>query len=100
MKQFSLYFRCLILLAAISLSLPAAFAQQTLGGITGEVADASGGVILNAAVTVSERHTSLTRSTKTSASGVYQFVNLPIGDYTITFTADGYQAQKTPSIVV
>jgi hypothetical protein len=75
-------------------------AQQTLGGITGEVADASGGVIPNVSVTVSEHHTSLTRSTRSNAAGVYQFVNLPIGEYSLTFTADGYQVQKTPSVTV
>jgi len=28
------------------------------------------------------------------------FVNLPIGTYTLTYTADGYQAQKTPHLTV
>ncbi len=75
-------------------------AQQTLGGITGEVTDASGGVIPNVAVTVTEEQTSLTRTTKTNGSGSYSFVNLPIGVYTLNYTAAGYQAQKTPHITV
>ncbi len=75
-------------------------AQQTLGGITGAVTDATGGVIPNASVTVTDEQTSLTRSVKTNGSGVYSFVNLPIGVYTLTYSADGYEAQKTPHITV
>jgi Carboxypeptidase regulatory-like domain len=75
-------------------------AQQTLGGITGEVTDASGGVIPNATVTIVDEQTSLTRSTKTGGSGSYSFVNLPIGNYTVTYQAQGYQVQKTPHITV
>jgi hypothetical protein len=75
-------------------------AQQTLGGITGEVTDASGGVIPNATVSLTHEETSVTRTTKTNDQGEYTFVNLPIGTYTLTYTADGYQAQKTPHITV
>ena len=75
-------------------------AQQTLGGITGEVTDASGGVIPNVTVTVTDEQTSLTRTTKTNGAGSYTFVNLPIGVYTLTFSAHGYEAQKTPHITV
>ncbi len=41
-----------------------------------------------------------TRSVKTNASGVYSFVNLPIGAYTLTYTADGFDVQKTQHITV
>ncbi len=75
-------------------------AQQTLGGITGEVTDASGGLIPNAKVTVIDEQTSLTRSTTTNSSGSYSFVNLPIDSYTLTYEAQGYQEQKTPHITV
>jgi len=88
-----------IVVAAVSSTLPL-HAQQTLGGITGEVTDASGGVLPDVTVTVTEEQTSLTRSTKTNGSGSYSFVNLPIGLYTLTFSAGGYQAQKTPHITV
>jgi hypothetical protein len=90
----------LLTVATVTLSRNSLDAQQTLGGITGEVTDASGGVIPNATVTVTDEQTSLTRDTKTNSSGVYSFVNLPIGLYTLTYTADGYEAQKTPHITV
>jgi hypothetical protein len=90
----------LALVAAVALCVLPLSAQQTLGGITGEVSDPSGGVIPNATVTVVEEGTSLTRTTKTNGTGAYNFVNLPIGAYTITYTADGFDAQKTPHIAV
>jgi len=92
--------RLLAVAAAIALCFPALHAQQTLGAVTGEVTDASGSVIPNAMVTVVDENTTLTRSTKTNAAGVYSFVNLPIGSYTITYTADGFDQQKTLHIGV
>jgi Carboxypeptidase regulatory-like domain len=86
--------------AAVALCAGSLKAQQTLGGITGAVTDASGGVIPNVTVTVKNEQTSLMRTTQTSASGTYSFVDLPIGLYTITYTASEYEAQKTPHITV
>jgi len=75
-------------------------AQQTLGGITGEVTDSTGGVIPNAQVTAVGEQTSLTRTAKTNGSGVYAFVNLPIGTYTLTYSSEGFDLQKTQHITV
>jgi hypothetical protein len=95
----------LVLLAGFSLGLqfavaPHAHAQQTLGGITGSVSDKTGGVLPDTDVTIVADQTKLTRSLKTNANGSYDFVNLPIGTYTLTFTHDGFQTQKIPSITV
>jgi len=99
MSSFS--FSCLFaIVAAGVLCTSFLHAQQTLGGITGEVTDASGGVIPNVTVSLTHEGTSLARTTKTNDQGEYTFVNLPIGAYTLTYTADGYQAQKTPHITV
>ena len=79
---------------------PCAQAQQTLGGITGTVADKTGGVLPDTTVTIVGDQTKLTRTQKTNANGIYDFVNLPIGTYTLTFTHDGFETQKIPSITV
>ena len=92
--------RLLAVLAVAALCCGSVLAQQTLGGITGEVTDASGGVIPNATVTVVGEQTSLTRSAKSNGSGEYSFVNLPIGTYTLTYSADGFEVQKTQHITV
>jgi hypothetical protein len=75
-------------------------AQQTLGGITGTVTDKTGSVLPDATVTLVGDQTALTRTQKSSANGSYDFVNLPIGTYTLAFTHEGFQTQKIPSIQV
>jgi hypothetical protein len=79
---------------------PRALAQQTLGGITGTISDTSGSVLPDTTITIVGDQTSLTRTLKTNSSGAYNFVNLPIGTYTITITHDGFQTEKVPSILV
>ena len=92
--------RLLALVATVALCSGPLLSQQTLGGITGEVTDPSGNVIPNATVTVTAEQTALTRDTKTNGTGAYTFVNLPIGSYTLTYTATGFNAQKTQHIAV
>lgn len=75
------------------------FAQQT-GGITGTVTDASGGAVADTEVTLVNDATSRTRTQKTSNVGAYEFVNLSIGTYSLTYTHDGFQTLKIPSIPV
>jgi carboxypeptidase family protein len=75
-------------------------AQQTLGGITGTVSDASGGILPNTTVSIVNEQTKLSRTQSTNSGGIYDFVNLPIGSYTLTFTHEGFETQKIPSIVV
>ncbi|HEX4005924.1 MAG TPA: TonB-dependent receptor [Acidobacteriaceae bacterium] len=75
-------------------------AQQTLGGITGQVTDSSGAAVSGASVTAVGDQTSLTRATTTNTDGVYTIVNLPIGNYTITIVNQGYDTQKFPAIIV
>lgn len=86
--------------AMASLTIPSAHAQQTLGGITGTVTDASGAVISGATVTLLGDETKLSRTQTTSSTGSYLFVNLPIGSYTLSFTEQGFQAETVPSILV
>src|ERR1700683_4629934 len=75
-------------------------AQQTLGGITGAVTDASGAALPDTTVTLVGSQTPLTRTKKSDATGVYTFVNLPIGSYTLTCPHASFETQKIPSISV
>jgi hypothetical protein len=79
---------------------PGARSQQTLGGITGTVTDTTGGVLADTLVTLVGDQTTLTRTQKTNSTGSYEFVNLPIGTYTLTFSHDGFETQRIPSILV
>ena len=75
-------------------------AQQTLGGITGIVTDASGGAIPDTQVTLVADGTKLTRALKTNGSGSFDFVSLPIGTYSLTFAHEGFQSQNIPAVLV
>ena len=90
---------CLLCSLALLLA-PNARSQQTLGGITGTVTDSSGGALTDSQVTLVADATKLTRTQKTNYAGIYEFVNLPIGSYTLTFSHDGFETQKIPSITV
>jgi hypothetical protein len=90
-----------ISLAAVFLQLSlCALAQQTLGGITGTVSDKSGSVLPDSTVTIVGDQTKLTRTLKTNGNGAYDFVNLPIGTYTVTVAHDGFQTERLSSIPV
>ncbi len=96
---FALYV-CLAILAIVVVTTPMLHAQQTLGGITGAVTDPSGASVGDTVVTLVNDQTKLTRTLNANANGIYDFVNLPIGTYTLTFTHDGFDTQKIPSITV
>jgi len=87
-------------LAATLVLTSAALAQQTLGGITGTITDKSGSVLPDTTVTIVGDQTKLTRTLKTNGNGAYDFVNLPIGTYTVTVSHDGFQTQRLPTILV
>ena len=94
-----------LLLLTLCLGLPLcvapwAQAQQTLGGITGTIMESTGSVLPGTVVNIVGDETKLTRTQTSSANGSYDFVNLPIGSYTLTFTHEGFQTQRVPSIVV
>ena len=94
-----------LLLLTLCLGLPLcvapwAQAQQTLGGITGTIMESTGSVLPGTVVNIVGDETKLTRTQTSSANGSYDFVNLPIGAYTLTFTHEGFQTQRVPSIVV
>lgn len=86
--------------AAALACISSALAQRTLGGITGAVTDKTGSVLPETSVTIVGDQTQLTRNQKTNANGIYDFVDLPIGTYTLTFIHEGFQSQKIPSIMV
>jgi hypothetical protein len=105
LKRTRLVAHLVVLLGASSVWMPFAFtpyaqAQQTLGGITGTVTDKTGSVLPETVVTIVGDQTGLTRTQKTNPNGTYDLVNLPIGTYTLTFTHDGFESEKIPSITV
>jgi Carboxypeptidase regulatory-like domain len=99
-RSLGIFFSTLLIAGPALLLAPAARSQQTLGGIAGTVMDASGGALTDSQVVLVADATKLTRTQKTNSAGLYEFVNLPIGSYTLTFSRDGFETQKIPSIPV
>src|SRR5271168_561311 len=77
-----------------------AFGQQTLGGLTGVVTDTQGGILSGVAVTLVGEQTGLKRSQVSASNGFYDFANLPIGTYTLSFTREGFETQKMQTVQV
>ncbi len=59
--------------------------------ITGLVTDATGAVVPNAEVTVTNDSTGISVVLKTNDSGNYDALNLPVGTYTITVSSQGFK---------
>jgi hypothetical protein len=84
-----------ILLLVISLT---GLGQQT-SSVTGVVTDATGAVVRGAEVKLTDTKTSAVQTTKTNDQGVYSFLRvLPGQGYTLTFTAQGFDALTVSSI--
>lgn len=76
-------------------------AQTTFrGGISGIVLDPSAAAIPNAAVIATDQETGITHQTVSSSAGVYTFTDVPLGMYTVTVRATGFQALKVTGIPV
>ena len=64
----------------------------TQGNILGTVTDPSGAVVPGATVTLKNDNTGATLTRTTNNSGFYEFALLPPGSYTLSVTAQSYQA--------
>ncbi|MEZ5356636.1 MAG: carboxypeptidase regulatory-like domain-containing protein [Bryobacteraceae bacterium] len=80
---------CKLLLLAV-LVVASAFGQASDGNLTGVVLDASGGVIANATVEVTQVATGVATVGRSGADGSYRFNNLPAGIYEIRAAADRF----------
>jgi hypothetical protein len=78
------------LLVATCMFSQVVFASIT-GTIKGTAADPSGAFLSNAHVTVTEEATNESRSLVTDANGSFQFLLLPVGDYTLKVERPGFK---------
>lgn len=73
---------------------------STTGTITGTVTDASGAVVPEAAVTIFNTATSETKTTSSNAGGAYAVSGLPVGQYTVTVSKQGFQKYVQTNVTV
>jgi len=83
-------FSCLLAVAML-FGASQAIAQTITGRITGSVLDQSGAAVPGASVTALNAATGVATTTRSDQSGIYNFQFLPIGSYTVTGTAQGFQ---------
>jgi Carboxypeptidase regulatory-like domain len=89
-----------LMLACIQfLALPSASAQ-TAGKVSGVVRDKTGAVIAGATVAATNSATGVKQTTKSDVQGSYCFPVLPIGQYEIEVTSDGFKLYRKTGLVI
>src|SRR5467141_1767979 len=83
--------RCASVLLLVGWFIVAAVAQTITGDISGEVTDSTGALLPKVTVTAVNTGTNFSRSATTSDTGGYRIPNLPIGQYKISATAEGFK---------
>src|SRR5580704_15562355 len=84
--------------ALLAFSMAAAYSQAVNGTLLGSVTDASGAVVVNAKVTITEQNTNIVRSAMTNESGNYSFGDLPPGKYAVTVEQTGFKKESRRDI--
>ncbi len=92
-KNFSFRFLAVALFSLFAAVSVFAQAQGSTGSITGIVSDSTGAVVPNATVTLTSLATNQTQTTTTSGEGVYKFVLLQPGKYSVKTTAQSFAEQ-------
>ncbi|MBI3209821.1 MAG: TonB-dependent receptor [Candidatus Solibacter usitatus] len=84
---------CLSGLLAIS-----AWAQLTQGFISGTVTDPTGAVVPSVSILLTETSTGVTRRGTTNQAGVYRFVGLEPGVYTVDYSKAGFETLRAANV--
>src|ERR1051326_717763 len=81
-------------------SVPPVLAQTIDGNLVGTVVDASGAVVPDAMVEVTNTATGIKTTGKTGPDGLYRFNNLPVGTYDVNVTASGFAMSGLKNVAV
>ncbi len=87
------------LVAMLVLLTPRIWAQDN-ATIDGTVADASGALVPNAEITLTNQATKQSRTATSNSAGAYRFANVGIGTYSLAVSASGFQKYTKNGIVV
>ncbi|MGI8958485.1 MAG: carboxypeptidase regulatory-like domain-containing protein [Bryobacteraceae bacterium] len=92
-----LRFSLAALVALASLLIPAR-GQEITGNIGGTVTDPTGSVVPNAAVSVTNTGTGVSRTTNTTSTGAFNVNALPVGNYSLHVESPGFKRFETTGI--
>ena len=76
------------------------YAQSVSGDLVGTVKDATGAVVPNASITITNQATGVTATGKSTGEGQYRFPNLSPGTYDVVVTAAGFSKTTVKGIAV
>src|SRR5262245_48142042 len=82
--------RLAVAACALALNGGAAAAQRQTAVLEGTVQDSTGAVVTDAAVTIRDPDTNLTRTIQTDSFGTFRLSDLPIGTYEVRVARDGF----------
>ncbi|HEY7392937.1 MAG TPA: TonB-dependent receptor [Bryobacteraceae bacterium] len=89
---------CFLIASCGLLACAPAFSQSTFGAILGTLQDTSGAVIAGGDVEIRNLDENTSRKTVSNASGIYEFLNLPPGRYSLTANKAGFTTARAPEI--
>src|SRR5437763_14555886 len=96
MRRLRLFLVVLVVLAFAA----AAGAQFDTATVVGVVRDASGGVVPDAKVTLSNTATGVSVTRTTNSDGLYEFVTVWPGDYMVTAEKSGFDVAQLDNVQV
>lgn len=79
---------------------PSAFADNVYAEIHGTVTDPSGAVVVGAQVTATNTQTGVSKTVTTDSNGYYQFLQLPVGPYSVSATKQGFKTFKSTALTL
>src|SRR5260370_32657356 len=92
--------RLLVTLALILVALATGRPQQTTATLLGTVTDSSGAAVPGAKLRVANLATNVRREAESGAAGNYSIPYLPAGNYQVTITKEGFQAQQIDNVTL
>ena len=88
----------LLLIVLLIGGIPAAYAQIVGGTISGAVRDGTGASLAGAIVTVRQGETGASRTLTTGADGRFYAPSVPVGEYAVSVTRDGFETEHRGGI--
>ncbi|HTW56990.1 MAG TPA: TonB-dependent receptor [Terriglobales bacterium] len=92
--------RVVAVLSGFLLASAMMWAQVATTSVKGAVYDAKGAVIPQASVALENHATGFSRKTKSDGQGVYEFIQIPPGTYTLTASAPGFATTRVNNITL
>src|SRR4051794_34518338 len=90
--------KCLV--AVATLWTAALVSAAPVGSIKGYIQDPSGASVMNASVELKNELTNQTQKTTSDASGLYQFLHLPPGTYSVSVQTAGFRSESVRAVEV